>query len=150
MGIGIILFALMLAFFMSMKDVNEYCTTGLMARAIRAGTYLRLILFFMALPGILSFVIFFYGGHESLESFASLTGFFWAPDFVMGIISHGFYQSLRGVIPVSGIHNFIPTIIMTILQGVLLMGMLIAAGVILAAIGLGSKKDRTKLAIKPA
>jgi hypothetical protein len=139
MGVGIALFALMLAFFTSMKDMNRICTTGFMAQAIKAGTRFRLILFILSLPAVLSLVFFFLGGHESLDNYTSYTGFIWAPDFVTGIISHGFYQSLRGVIPISGIHEFIPTICMTMLQGCLLMGMLIAAGIIFAAIGAGYK-----------
>jgi|TARA_B110000908_G_scaffold92129_1_gene109192 hypothetical protein len=144
MGVGITLFALMLAFFTSMKDMNRICTTGFMAQAIKAGTRFRLILFILSLPAVLSLVFFFLGGHESLDNYTSYTGFIWAPDFVTGIISHGFYQSLRGVIPISGIHEFIPTICMTILQGCLLMGMLIAAGIIFAAIGAGYKSSWNK------
>lgn len=142
MGLGIFLFAMMLAFFTSMKDLNRICTTGFMAQAIRAGTWFRLILFITALPAIISFIIFFIGGNSSLKSFADYSGFIWAPDLVTGIISHGFYQSLRNVIPISGIHDFIPTIFMTLLQGCLLMGMLIAAGIILAAIGLGCRSNK--------
>ncbi len=144
MGVGIILFALMLAFFTSMKDMNRICTTGFMAQAIKAGTRFRLILFILSLPAVLSLVFFFLGGYESLDNYTSYTGFIWAPDFVTGIISHGFYQSLRGVIPISGIHEFIPTICMTMLQGCLLMGMLIAAGIIFAAIGAGYKTSWSK------
>jgi len=144
MSLGITLFAMMLAFFTSMKDVNRICTTGFMSQAIKAGTRFRLILFIISLPAILSLVLFFIGGYESLDIYAGYTGFVWAPDFVTGIISHGFYQSLRGVIPISGIHDFIPTIFMTILQGCLLMGMLIAAGIIFAAIGAGYKTSWNK------
>lgn len=142
MGVGIVLFALMLAFFSSMKDVNRICTTGFTAQVIRAGTYFRLILFIIALPGIISLLIYFIGGNESLESFAQYTGILCAPDFVTGIITHGFYQSLRGVIPISGIHQFIPTVLMTILQGCFLMGLMLAAGVFFAAIGLGVRSNK--------
>ena len=145
MGLGIIIFALMLAFFTSMKDVNKICTTGFTAAAIRAGTYFRLILFVIALPGIISLLIYFIGGNESLEAFAGYTGLLCAPDFVTGIITHGFYQSLRGVIPITGIHNFIPTIFMTILQGCLLMGLMLAAGAFFAILGLGVKSEKKHL-----
>jgi hypothetical protein len=139
MSVGIILFALMLAFFTSMKDVSRVCTSGFMSKAIKAGTRFRLILFILSIPAALSLLFFFLGGHESLNIYTKYTGFIWIPDFVTGIISHEFYQNLRGVIPISGIHEFIPTICMTMLQGCLLMAMLIAAGIIFAAIGAGYK-----------
>jgi hypothetical protein len=150
MSIGIILFALMLAFFTSMKDVNRVCTSGFMAKAIKAGTRFRLILFILSIPAALSLLFFFLGGYESLNESLNLytryTGFIWIPDFVTGIISHEFYQSLRGVIPISGVHEFIPTICMTMLQGCLLMGVLITAGIIFATIGAGYKSLSNKIA----
>ena len=141
MSIGIILFALMLAFFMSMKDVHRICTSGFMSRAIKAGTYFRLFLFILGLPVILSFIFYFIGGDDSVEYLAESSGMIWMPDLITGIISHGFYHSLRSVIPIRGIHDFIPTIIMTLIQGTLLMVMLITAGIILAGIGLVIRKD---------
>ncbi|MGJ8655319.1 MAG: hypothetical protein ACSHX6_02625 [Akkermansiaceae bacterium] len=141
MALGIIIFALILTYFMSMKDIHTYCTTGTMARALRAGTYLRFILFLIAIPGFISFFIFFYAGNEALAKFASFTGLLWAPDFVIGIVSHTFYGELRSILPFRGIHGFFPTITLTILQGIFLMAMLVAAGLLLAAIGLGKEKN---------
>ena len=144
MGLGILLFAFMLTFFMSMKDVNRICTTGFMSRAIKAGIYFRLFLFVMGLPAIISFIVYFIGGIGSLNSFSDFKGMVWAPDLISGIISHAFYHSLRDIIPIRGIHDFTPTIIITLLQGVLIMGMLIVAGIILAALGSGIRNGKTK------
>ena len=150
MALGIIIFALMLTYFMSMKDINTYCTTGIMARALRAGTYLRFILFIIAIPGFISFAIFFYAGNEALAQFASFTGLLWAPDFVIGIVSHSFYGELRSILPFRGIHGFFPTIVLTILQGIFLMTMLFAAGLLLAALGLGKENSKRRFLPKTA
>ena len=150
MALGIIIFALMLTYFMSMKDINTYCTSGIMAQALRAGTYLRFIIFLCAIPGIISFLIFFFAGNEALTEFASLTGLLWAPDFVIGMVSHTFYGELRGMLPFRGIHGFFPTIVLTILQGIFLMTMLIAAGLLLAAIGFGKEKSKRRFLPKTA
>ncbi len=83
-----------------------------------------------------SFIAFFLGGNSSVEKLSHYSGMLWMPDLITGIISHGFYDSMRNVIPIRGIHEFIPTVIMTLIQGVLLMSMLLIAGVFLAAIGL--------------
>jgi hypothetical protein len=141
MGIGIILFAFMLAFFMSMKDVHRICTTGFISQAIKAGTYFRLFLFILGLPVILAFLFYLIGGNDSVDKFGEASGMLWMPDLIKGIISHGFYNSLRNVIPIRGIHEFIPTVIMTLIQGTLLMGMLITSGVGLAGIGLVFRKN---------
>lgn len=150
MALGILLFTIMLSYFMSMKDVHAICSTGFMSRALRAGTYLRFILFLIAIPSILCFVIFFFAGHEALAGFAAFSGLLWAPDFVIGIVSHSFYGELRSILPIRGIHNFIPTVILTILQGIFLMIALVSAGILLAAIGFGEEKSKRRFLPKIA
>lgn len=142
MCIGIILFALTWSYFISLQDIDRFSRSPLISSAIKAGVYLRLFLIILSSPMIVCYLIYVFSGEENMTSVAQASAMLWAGDFVIGIISHEFYSAFRSLTPLRGIHNFLPTIIITLVQGFLLMSAMILAGIVLSFIEIGIKTHR--------
>ena len=136
MTIGIILFSIMWSFLVSLKDIDKFCNSSFISSSIKAGVYLRLALIILTSPFLIGFFIYLFTEAEAFNSLVKVLGLIWVGDFFIGIVSHEFYSNFREIIPIRGVHSFLPTVIITLVQGFLLMGTMLIAGMIISSIGL--------------
>ena len=136
MTIGIILFAIMWSFLVSLKDIDKFCNSSFISSSIKAGVYLRLAIIILSAPFLIGFIIYLFTEAEAFNNLAKVVGLIWVGDFFIGIASHEFYSNFREIIPIRGVHSFLPTVIITLVQGFLLMGTMLIAGMVISSIDL--------------
>ncbi|MFT6792394.1 MAG: hypothetical protein ACJAR1_000374 [Rubritalea sp.] len=141
--IGIILFTVMLTFFMSMKDVHSYRYRDFVDRAVKAGIRFRFISILVGIIGTLGIWISITVDNQTLAKLFSILYIGWAPDLILGYISNEVYGLVRFIFGSS--RNFIPTIMIIMIQGLLLFSLLIASGILFVAIGLGTKNQNSAI-----
>ena len=130
MLLGIIIYIGFLTYFTSLTDINHFLSKPFMKRALKVGTWFRAIICLIPIP----FFLFYYLFPELAHKSALAPSFTWGFDFISGLLSHEIYRNFANIIPIRGVHNFLPTTLITIMQGFFITLSLLVSGIMFSGL----------------